>query len=121
MTEQKLLVGKVATILGDYELAINLGKNSGVKQGTQFAVLGEKAIIDPDSGKKLGTYKYDKTMVRVFQVEENFSVAGTFSMSAFAGIDIGLFPQPKLRSDVPSAILDLDREVTVGDAVEERR
>jgi hypothetical protein len=119
MAEQKLLRGKVADILGKYELAINIGKNSGVKLGMEFAVLGKKLITDPDSHKTLGTYNYDKVRVRVTQIEDNFSVAST--MSTF-GFDLG-FPvsQPKLKSDVPSALLDLDREVSVGDVVEERR
>ncbi len=119
MTERKLLVGKVADILGDYELAINMGKNSGVKPGTEFAVLGKKSITDPDSHKTLGTYKYDKVRVRVSRVEDNFSVAST-TLSFSLDINLPLSP-PKLRSDVPAAVLDLDREVSVGDIVEERR
>lgn len=124
MTQQKrsqqkrLLVGKVADILSDYELAINIGKNSGVKLGMQFAVLGDKSITDPDTGKKLGTYKYDKVRIRVTQVEDNFSVASTMS-----SLDIDLpfsVSPPKLRPDVPLAMLDLDKEVSVGDVVEER-
>lgn len=119
MTERKLLVGKVADILGEYELAINIGKNSGVKQGMEFAVLGKKLITDPDSHKTLGTYNYDKLRVRVTQVEDNYSVASTTSSFGF---DIGVIvSQPKLKSDMPSALLDLDKEVSVGDIVEERR
>ncbi|GAI38185.1 unnamed protein product, partial [marine sediment metagenome] len=101
MAEQKLLVGKVANILGDYELAINMGRNSGVKLGMEFAVLGKRSITDPDTRKTLGTYKYDKVRVRVTQVEENFSVASTMP-SLGIGFDLGLpMSQPKLRSDVP--------------------
>jgi len=122
MTERKLLVGKVADILGDYELAINMGKNSGVERGMEFAVLGDKSIRDPDTHKKLGTYKYDKVKVQVIRVEDNYSVASTISVPLIAGIEIGLIgPRPKLRSDVPLAVLDLDREVNVGDVVEQRR
>lgn len=119
MTERKLLVGKVADILGEYELAINIGKNSGVKQGMEFAVLGKKLITDPDSHKTLGTYNYDKLRVRVTQVEDNYSVASTTSSFGF---DLGVtVSRPKLKSDMPSALLDLDREISVGDIVEERR
>jgi hypothetical protein len=121
MTEQKLLAGKVAEILGDYELAINIGRNSGVKRGMEFAVLGDKSINDPDSHKKLGTYKYEKVMVRVNQVEDNYSIASTMTTGAF---EIGFpipFSQPKLRSDISSATSVLDRSVSVGDVVEERR
>jgi len=121
MTERKLLVGKVANILGDYELAINIGKNSGVKQGMEFAVLGKKLITDPDSHKTLGSFKYDKIRVRVTQVEDNFSLASTISTS-FISIDM-VFPasQPKLRSDKLFTLEELDRNVSVGDIVEERR
>ena len=120
MVEQKLLKGKVANILGDYELAINMGKNSGVQPGMEFAVLGDKVITDPDSGKKLGTYKYDKVLVRVIQVEDNFSVATTKAKTWIA-FDLGLPSQPKLKSDLPSVVEELDRNVSVGDIVEERR
>jgi hypothetical protein len=121
MTERKLLVGKVADILGEYELAINIGKNSGVKQGMEFAVLGKKLITDPDSHKTLGTYNYDKIRVRVTQVEDNYSVASTKS-TPFISFDL-VFPasQPKLKSDKLLTLEELDRNVSVGDIVEERR
>lgn len=119
MTEGKLLTGKVADILGDYELAINIGKNSGVKVGMEFAVFGKKLITDPDSHKTLGTYAYDKVRVRITQVEDNFSAASTLSTFPF---DLGIpTSQPRLRPDISSAPIDLDREVYVGDAIEERR
>ena len=122
MTERKLLTGKVADILGDYELAINLGRNSDVKPGVDFAVLGAKQITDPDTGKKLGTYKYDKVKVRVIQVEDNYSVATTKItpswIPALAGFEVAY---PKLRPGSTAAWEELDRDVRVGDVVEERR
>ena len=120
MTEQKLLVGKVADILGDYKLAITIGKNSGVKLGMEFVVLGKKLITDPDSNRTLGTYKYDKVRVRVTSVEDDFSVASTIPASISIGLELP-WSQPKLRSEVIPAIEEeLDRNVNRGDVVEER-
>ncbi len=124
MTERKLLKGKVASILGDYELAINLGKNAGVKLGMEFAVIGEKLITDPDSGKSLGSYKYDKVKVEVKQVEDKFSIASTMPTSSLGipMLDLGLtISHPKLRSDIALGLEEFDRNVSSGDVVEERR
>ena len=125
MTKQKLLVGKVATILGDYELAINIGRNSGVKLGMEFAVLGDAAITDPDSGKTLGRYRYNKVTVQIKQVEENYSVATSRRAGAAFSFVPSLSPfletGRKLSLDEPSILLDIDRNVHKGDVVEERR
>jgi len=123
MAERKLLVGKVADILGDYELAINMGKNSGVERGMLFAVLGKKLIRDPDTHKTLGTHQYEKLRVRVTEVEDNYSVASTkFTTTWVSAVFVGLEPSyPKLKPKPSLVPEELDRTVSVGDVVEERR
>ncbi len=126
MTERKLLRGKVAAILSDYELAISMGRNRGVKLGMEFAVLGDAGIFDPDGGETLGRYYYDKVRVQIQQVEENYSVATSRRADMTMTFVPSLSPfltetGHKLTLDESPTPLDIDRNVRKGDVVEERR
>ncbi len=118
MTKSKLLTGKVAELLGQYRIAINIGKNSGVEKDMEFIVLGVKSILDPDSHKKLGTYKYHKVRVQVVQVEDDYSVATTKSTEPVIFGSLNAWPYPKVtRQKLSSKETTLDRDVAVGDVV----
>ena len=72
--------GKVAQVLNDREIAINLGFAKGVTVGMHFDVVnvnGEN-IIDPDTGEVLGSVNIPKVRVRVTQTQEKLSVATTY-------------------------------------------
>ena len=118
MTKSELLTGKVAELLDQYRIAINIGKNSGVEKDMEFIVLGEKSIRDPDSHKKLGTYKYHKVRVQVVQVEDDYSVASTKSTQTVAFGSPGSWLYPKVtRQKLSSKEPTFDRDVAVGDVV----
>lgn len=118
MTKSELLTGKVAELLSQYRIAINIGKNSGVEKGMEFMVLGEKSIRDPDSHKKLGTYKYVKARVRVEQVEDDYSVATAKSTETamFGSLESMFYPKVT-RQKLSSTATTLDRDAAVGDVV----
>jgi len=87
-----VIEGKVAQILNERELVINIGTKSGVKKGTRFIVLAESPleIRDPDSKEPLGVLDREKVRVEASDVAENFSVCQTYeTVVTGGGFDIG--------------------------------
>lgn len=119
--------GKVAQILTERELVINVGEASGVRVGMRFAVLNRKGanIVDPDTGKNLGSVDLPKTFVKVISVEEKMAVARTFReftrttiSTIFGGPAKPEFETLKLNSQTAKAELDeADSYVKIGDPV----
>jgi hypothetical protein len=72
--------GKVARILDEYSIVINIGRNNGVVNGMVFAVFvqSNEEVKDPDSGEVLGKMENIKEHVFVAHVQDKFStcVAG---------------------------------------------
>jgi len=62
--------GKVAAILTQRELALNVGEEEGVEVGMRFAILNSKGVdvTDPDTGKVLGDVPVAKTIVKVVRI-----------------------------------------------------
>ena len=82
--------GKVASVLTERELAINIGKNSGVEIGMKFKVLTEKPteIIDPDSKTLLGKVDREKIRVEVIEVQPKLSVCRTYKTYVVGGMGL---------------------------------
>ncbi len=72
--------GKIARILDEYSIVINVGRNNGVVNGMVFAVFvqSNEEVKDPDSGEALGKLENIKGHVFVAHVQDKFStcVAG---------------------------------------------
>ncbi len=72
--------GKVAKILDEYSIVINVGRDNGVVNGMVFAVFvqSDEEVKDPDSGETLGKLENIKEHVFVAHVQDKFStcVAG---------------------------------------------
>ena len=72
--------GKVAKILDEYSIVINIGRNHGVVDGMVFAVFiqSDEEVKDPDSSEVLGKLEHIKEHVFVAHVQDKFStcVAG---------------------------------------------
>ncbi len=72
--------GKVAKILDEYSIVINVGRNSGVVDGMVFAIFvqSDEVVKDPDSSEVLGKLENIKEHVFVSHVQDRFStcVAG---------------------------------------------
>ena len=83
--------GKVASILNERELAINIGRCDGVRRGMKFKILAETPteISDPDTGENLGIVDREKVRVQATEVQERFSICRTYKTRHVAG---GLFP-----------------------------
>lgn len=70
--------GKVAKVLSDKAIAINVGFSHGVDLGMKFDVMGYIAVKDPDSAVILESIEVQKVRVEVTLVQEKVSVATTF-------------------------------------------
>lgn len=78
MTE--LIRGKVAQVLNEREIAINVGTAHGVDVGMYFNVIDAQnaEIKDPDTGEVLGSIERPKVRVEITHVQEKLSVATTY-------------------------------------------
>lgn len=66
-----VISGKVAAIIDDTALVLNVGYQQGVQEGMEFVVFAELAeITDPDSGESLGRWEMVKARVVVTHVQE---------------------------------------------------
>lgn len=73
------LEGKVAAILNERELVVNLGSEVGVVEGMKFKVVEpSRQILDPDTGETLGTFEREKVRVRILEVNPKYSVGSTY-------------------------------------------
>jgi hypothetical protein len=80
LSTTKPIEGKVASVLNERELAINIGLEHGVRVGMKFQVLAEKPteIFDPATGEMLGMLDREKVRVKIFEVREKFSICKTY-------------------------------------------
>ena len=70
------ITGKVAAIVDDTTLVLNVGARDGVHEGMLFAVVAEHDDIrDPDSGESLGRWESVKGRVAVTHVQERMATA----------------------------------------------
>jgi len=109
--------GKVARILSEYELALNIGSDHGVEKGMRFAIHSSPIdILDPDTKEKMGQTTLEMEHVEVYEVQKRFSLARTFSVTS--GIIVpypSLFTrsQKKLSVD-PDDLLKYEATIKVG-------
>ena len=76
----KPIRGKVARVLNDREIAINVGTANGVSSGMYFDVVDTQYedILDPDTGEVLGSFERPKVRVKVTHVQKKVAIAATY-------------------------------------------
>ena len=89
--------GKVARVLNDNEIVMNKGVADGVTDGMQFDIFETTQIKDPDTSKVLGELEQSIISLRVFQVEEHFSILYSLDKPIILG-DKGPFTRYLLSS-----------------------
>lgn len=105
-TQSEQIRGRVARVLSDREVALNVGREHNVEVGMLFDITVSAAleITDPDTGNALGQIDRVrvKARVKVSSVEDKFCIARTYRMER---VNVGgRDALPKLRGD-----LDLPR------------
>jgi len=78
--DTKPLEGRVAQILSERELVINIGGDAGVEKGMKFAVLAESPneILDPNTGELLDKIDREKVRVEASEVRPKITVCRTY-------------------------------------------
>lgn len=76
-----LIRGKIARVLNEREVAINVGSAKGVVVGMYFDVIEDEEIRDPDTREVLGSIDRPKVGLEVTHVQEKLSVAMTRTWS----------------------------------------
>ncbi len=68
--------GKIARILDEYNVVINVGRLHGVTEGRFFVIYspGEEDLKDPDTGKSLGCLEVVKGYVSATHVQDNLTL-----------------------------------------------
>jgi hypothetical protein len=89
IVQKKPIEGKVAGVVTERELAINIGESNGVQVGMRFKVLSGKPaeVRDPETNEVLGYVDQVKVRVKVTSVEARFSICRTYEVST-SGVDL---------------------------------
>ena len=111
---------KIAKIISTTELVINAGSKQNINVGDKFEIIdkvGSEPVMDPDTGKSLGTLDIIKGMVEVTAVYPNMSIVQserTISplLQASVGVAQSLSPY-QVRTD-----LNVDKTQITGGAPE---
>ncbi len=86
----KRVEGRVAQILNERELVINIGSEMGVKRGMKFAILAPKPleIVDPETKVVLDHLDREKVRVAATEVRPKVTVCKTYKTRIVGGIDL---------------------------------
>lgn len=93
--------GKIAKILNDREVVLNVGANRSVRPGMTFDIVFEVDVDDPDTGEALGSVESPKTRVKVSRVYDKVAIASTYRTRRVnvggrgLGLASGLFDPPR--------------------------
>ena len=123
--------GKVAQVLNEREIAINVGTEHGVYVGMYFDIIDiqDEDIKDPDTGEVLGSIERAKVKVEVTHVQEKLSVATTYQverMNIGGGSFTSFLMPPKwvekyetlrVKDKGWSPLSEIDSYVKVGDPI----
>lgn len=74
MAQTQPIRAKIAQVLSDSELVINVGKADGVTFDMKFNISEIIEIKDPDSTKVLGAVECPIVFFKVWEVQENLTV-----------------------------------------------
>jgi hypothetical protein len=75
--------GKVAKILDDQSLILNVGQAHGVTQGMVFCIYATvEDVTDPDSGESLGAWEAVKGYVQATHPQEGLTVCRAYAPRA---------------------------------------
>ena len=86
--------GKVARVLNDREIAINIGTVHGVTVGMRFDVMDAQGqdIKDPDTDEVLGAVERPTVRVKITSVQDKLAVASTYKLKQINIGGVTLYP-----------------------------
>lgn len=109
--------GRVAEIIDQYTIAINIGQDQGVLKGMKFQVIKPNIKIkDPQTEEILGEYDLIKATVEIVDVDEKFSIAKSYDT-----ISTSFLPFPKFKNKqvkkIPADSYAVEKNIQIGDYV----
>ncbi|WP_431826376.1 hypothetical protein [Microbacterium algeriense] len=119
-----VVVAKVATVISDYEVALNVGSESGVEIGDVAVLFREVVVEDPDSGEELGVVSYPKLQLRVNLVQDRFCTARIIDSAATSFVSSLLVASGSTRKKIASSGVRATADsvyVEIGEPAEVRR
>ncbi len=121
------IIGKVAQVLNERELVINIGRQDSVKAGDRFKVLSAASldVRDPDTGEVLGSIEREKVRVKASQVFDNMTVCKTYRTHWIGNYDLSpleqtvasFMPRTKVTDTLRADRNDLPRELTLEESI----
>ena len=99
-----MIMGKVARILSDEEVVLNVGSEDGVKEDMKFVIFSESDhVFDPETGEDLGAIEIVKGRVRVYHVMGKMSRARTLTYQVHVPetairLTSALFPKSRVET-----------------------
>lgn len=83
-----MIEGKIAQILSESHLVINVGSATGALPGMLFVILAEGTeVTDPETGESLGKWEMPKGHIKALHVQENMSVCEAVTAEQTAAKD----------------------------------
>lgn len=116
-----MIEGKVAKIIDDTDVVVNVGEEDGVERDMEFIVyeVGE-VIEDPDTGEALGNVEHVKARVKPKHIQEKITVMTsaetTTKNTGVYGLNLSQSKTVQ-RSIASSAEEEYDDEVKVDDLI----
>ncbi len=78
-----MIQGKVAKILNEFQLVLNVGAEQGVRKGMDFVIFEQGMEVEnPDGGDSLGRMELVKGEVTVSHVQDKMSIAQSKEVEA---------------------------------------
>ena len=108
--------GKVARVINSLIIALNIGKNKGVKEGMKFKILTQEINInDPDSREEIGKIYFVKARVSITQVEEKFCLAKSDEIISSSFLPTFIRPTKVKALPVEGYQTAVDGNINIGD------
>ncbi len=123
MPHENAIQGTVIRIPSDTSVIIDVGSKHGVRLGMDFKIYAEgEPIYTPDRTEELGKIEHVKAVVRVTQVQENFSVATSIeefditdmSKAIYTALSSTKKPLPVSERDI-EPFSSFEKTIKVGD------
>ena len=109
---QHPITAKVAKVIDEHYLVLNVGKAHGAQKEMRFNVYAldddNGEVLDPDTGESLGTVGFPYQPVKILEVREKFSIAVSYQLypeyKYLQAYGRSLFPAEKLLVTLSSNI-----------------
>jgi hypothetical protein len=116
----KPITGKVARVITEHHLALNIGSDHGVVKGMRFSVYSpDTPVFDPDTHEELGRVSFEKGKVEIYEVFEKYCLAQTYELEKVLPYPTLFMPSVKKLPVDASDLVEFEARVKAGDSVKQ--